>query len=81
MYAVVTKLLEKWIEKNGGSVSELIRNLVVGSLSGRKEFKDHKIELLIEQRKKLMQKHLETNKEISKNGDNLIKLGIDLDTI
>ena len=74
-------LIEKYMEQNGGSVSKLVRDIVVNYLSNKKEYKDHKINLLIEQRKKMNQEVQRLSKELQKNADDLERKGINMDKI
>jgi len=70
-------LIEKFEQKNGKQhTSELIRNLVLGALSGKKEFNQAKIDVLRARRKDLKKKMAEIAKELTNNSEELENFGV-----
>lgn len=71
------------IEKRAGKteVSRIVRNALIGYFSKSKEFKEIKISALLEERKEIKKRLREVGEELTKNADELEKLGIDKDKL
>jgi len=74
------EIVEKIIKKKGNvGLSEEIRKALVTHFSNKPEFKEAKINSLIEERKKLHKELKNLSEKLSNNGDDLEKLGYEVD--